>query len=434
MKRLFPIIVLLACVAAFVFGVIRLFQLRFEVGDVYPAYSSLRSDPLGTMAFYESLEQLPGVTVRRDYSQSNELPEGEGTAYLHLAGNFDEWTWFTEDDFEQINRFLAHGGRLVITLFPEPAGAPYPRHHDDKNTGPSPKEDRPRDENDRNAQKDSPETEPGNPEKKTMRKIRKEPETKVISIRDRWGVDVDAVALKPDDNGVYQPVRVVNQTDLPLPQKLDWHSGLVFYHLDHAWRTIYTRGADPVMIERSFRGGSVVLATDSYFVSNEAMTKDRHADLLAWLIGANRNIVFDEAHLGVVETSGVATLMRKYRLHGLAAGLILLAGLFIWKNSLSLVPPHAEAERQEYVAGKDSAAGFVNLLRRSIAPRDLLGTCYVEWKKSVAPTGKYSTARRQQAELAFQTEISRPPRDRNPIETYKNICSILGTHNSQTKS
>ena len=322
----------------------------------------------------------------------------------------------------------------VITLFPEPAGASYPRQHDTENPDSGPKEEKPKDQNDRDANRNSPETEPGKSEKKTMRKVRKEPETKLVSIRDRWGVDVDAVDLKPDENSVYQPVRVVNKTDLPLPQKLDWHSGLVFYHLDHAWRTIYTRGADPVMIERSFGGGSVVIATDSYFVSNEAMAKDRHADLLVWLIGANRNIVFDEAHLGVVETSGVATLMRKYRLHGLAAGLILLAALFIWKNSLSLVPPHVEAERREYIAGKDSAAGFVNLLRRSIAPRDLLGTCYVEWKKSVGPSGKYSTARRQRAELAFQTEISRPPGDRNTIETYKNICSILGTHNSQTKS
>jgi len=52
-----------------------------------------------------------------------------------------------------------------------------------------------------------------------------------------------------------------------------------------------------VVIERDFGKGSVVIATDSYFVSNESMEQDRHADLLAWLIGANKNVVFDEAHL-----------------------------------------------------------------------------------------------------------------------------------------
>ena len=36
------------------------------------------------------------------------------------------------------------------------------------------------------------------------------------------------------------------------------------------------------------------------------------------------------------------------------------------------------------MAGKDAAAGFVNLLRRNIPPRDVLTTCFAEWKKSFA--------------------------------------------------
>ena len=227
-----------------------------------------------------------------------------------------------------------------------------------------------------------------------------------------------------------QPVRVVNRTDLPLPQMLDWHSGMVFTNLDRSWRVIYARGTNAVVIERKFGKGSVVMATDSYFVSNEAMEKDRHADLLAWLIGANKKVVFDEAHFGIVETSGVATLMRKYRLHGLAAGLLLLAGLFIWKNSTSLVPPPADEQREDFVAGKDSGSGFVNLLRRNIAPRDLLATCFAEWKKSAAPAGKFPPTRRQQAEAIFPAENSLPSKDRNPIATYQKISEALGT---QTK-
>jgi hypothetical protein len=43
---------------AFLSGVGHLFVLRFQTGDVYPAYSSLRSDPLGARVFYESLENL----------------------------------------------------------------------------------------------------------------------------------------------------------------------------------------------------------------------------------------------------------------------------------------------------------------------------------------------------------------------------------------
>jgi len=61
------------------------------------------------------------------------------------------------------------------------------------------------------------------------------------------------------------------------------------------------------------------------------MVKDRHSDFLAWLVGPSKTVVFDEAHLGTVERSGVSGLMRKYRLYWFVTGLIALAGLFIWK-------------------------------------------------------------------------------------------------------
>ncbi len=42
----------------FVTGLIQLILLRFESGDVYPPYSSLRADPLGCKALYESLGRV----------------------------------------------------------------------------------------------------------------------------------------------------------------------------------------------------------------------------------------------------------------------------------------------------------------------------------------------------------------------------------------
>lgn len=245
-----------------------------------------------------------------------------------------------------------------------------------------------------------------------------------VSLEDEWHFHTGFKRLEQDGDH-YAPVSVANKTDLALPQTLDWHSGIIFTNLGKSWHVIYARGKNAVVIERKFNRGSVVIATDSYFVSNEALAKDRHAELLAWMIGSRTNIVFDEAHFGIVETSGVATLMRKYRLHGVAAGLILLAGLFIWKNSLSLVPPQAEEEREHFVRGKDSATGFVNLLRRGITPRLLLGTCFAEWKKTAAPKGQASTPRIQKAEAIFSAEDSLPNQDRNPVETYKKISETL---------
>ena len=61
MKKRLPALVLVVCAVGFAFGLVHLFRLRFAAGDVYPEYSSLRADPLGAMAFCESLERMPGL-------------------------------------------------------------------------------------------------------------------------------------------------------------------------------------------------------------------------------------------------------------------------------------------------------------------------------------------------------------------------------------
>ena len=141
-----------------------------------------------------------------------------------------------------------------------------------------------------------------------------------------------------EEGDAYDPVNVTSRNEPELPESLSWHSGSYFTNLDPAWKVVYARQSAPVMVERKFGAGSVVFCTDSYFLSNEAMLKERHADLLAWVIGPSSRVMFDEAHLGIVEEPGVAMLMRKYRLHGLVAGLLLLAALFIWKNSSRFAP------------------------------------------------------------------------------------------------
>ncbi len=415
MKRYFPIIILLGCAAAFAWGCIYLFQLRFEGGDVYPPYSSLRADPLGTMALYESLGKVPGLSVRRDFSASDQLPAEPQTVYFHLAGSSYEWNWLSPDLYQNIQDFLTRGGRLVITFLPQTEARNFDFYDEETNSGgtnwvaPAKLKGGKMTPSGKKNEGSGDEVESWN------------------SLEKKWGFHTDFQKLEPD-GGSYAPVSVANYSDLPLPDTLEWHSGIVFTNLAHSWNIIYARDSGAVVIERQFGRGSVVIATDSYFVSNEAMSKDRHADLLAWLIGSQKNIVFDEAHFGIVETSGVAALMRKYRLHGLAAGLILLAGLFIWKNSTSLVPPLADERRGNFVTGRDSASGFVNLLRRSIASRDILPTCFAEWKKSTAQKGKIPTSRFQQAEIIFTTEKTLSS---NPVETYKKISETLGTRNEK---
>ena len=405
MKRYFPILILLGCLAVFALGIAYLFELRFEAGDVYPPYSSLRSDPLGTMALYESLDKMPGLAVSRDFRQSDTLPEEPQTIYLHLGGEPFEFEWMPDEEYRSIENYMARGGRLVITFYPQTEG-----FWSNEGTN-SPANKKMTKSKDGKKDQDS-----------------EDAESHWTPFEDKWGFHTGFEKLEPDGDN-YAPATVYNQTDLALPDALNWHSGIIFTNLAHEWRVIYARDGNAVLIERQFGRGSVVIASDSYLLSNEAMLKDRHADLIAWLIDSGKNVVFDEAHFGIVQSPGVAALMRKYRLQGLAAGLLLLAGLFVWKHSFSLVPPLTEERVERFVAGKDSATGFTNLLRRCIAPRDLLATCFGEWKKSATRNGKLFTTRFQRAESVFVSETG--TQGGNPVETYKKITESLGTQNQK---
>jgi hypothetical protein len=414
MKSRWPIFLLLLCVVGFAAGLYQLFKLRFETGDVYPEYSSLRADPLGTMALCESLQRMPGLSVRRDFSATEQLPDGRNTTYLHMAARSEDWEFLPVDLARELDRFVADGGRLAITFFPE----------NQASSGAFPGFRRVGTTNSSSTKK--PVTGPKASPMKQRRKLTTEEEKELVAAKDKWGWELDYARLAPGLAGSYQPARAVNQTGLPLPPSLTWHSALIFTNLASSWRTIYARGTNPVVVERRFGSGSMVMATDSYFLSNEAMSKERHADLLAWVVGPNTQVTFDEAHFGIVDSPGVASLMRRYRLYWLGAGLLLLAGLFIWKNALSFVPPYPEAEQEAFVPGKDAAAGFVNLLRRNVPARDVLDVCFTEWTKSLLHGHPHLIARVDQAQAVLEQENARPRSVRNPAEAYRKVCEILG--------
>jgi hypothetical protein len=154
------------------------------------------------------------------------------------------------------------------------------------------------------------------------------------------------------------------------------------------------------------------------------MLKDRQSALLSWLIGANREVMFNETHFGITESPGIATLIRRYRLTWLVAGLLVVAGLYVWKNSTSLVPKPSADVTEAHVAGRDSATGFVNLLRRSIPTDQVLAVCFAEWRKS-AKDHTLSSTRIAAAETAFQTENALPKKSRDSVRAYKTISDTL---------
>ena len=204
---------------------------------------------------------------------------------------------------------------------------------------------------------------------------------------------------------------------------MPWESPVSFTRLEPAWQIDYEAKDLPVVISRSWGNGRIIVASDSYFVSNEALRDDREPRLLQWTVGPRGLLLFDETHLGTQEQEGVMVLARRFGLDGYLYGLLVVAGLFLWRQSVPLVPPAAPDARDTgggVVSGKDSRSGLVNLLRRNIAPRDLLATCLAEWRRHRPPGGSVSRFGEMEALVAS----AGPAQADRTVETYRRLCEI----------
>ena len=348
-QRFFTAALIFLAASAFLYGIAHLFALRFEAGDVFPPYSTLRGDPLGAKIFYESLRALPGIAVEQNQKPLSRFSAGNDTTLFYLGAKSNYWR---ESDVVAFENLVSKGGRLVLTFYardkaPNRWSEPPPEKSPAKSSSPSP-------------------TPP-------------EPSEKILDQADlakRWKFQIAY-----NDEGV--DAEAQNQLGSVLEPAVSWYSAMFFAAVAEPWHVVYAVDGRAVIIERPSAAGTVVLASDSYFISNEAMRVDRKPALLAWLAGNSRRFVFDETHHHVYEQPGVANLLRKYRLHGLIAGLLILVGLFVWKSAATFLPrDRATDGADSVIAGRDAYSGFTNLLRRGIRPRDLLAVCLAEWRRS----------------------------------------------------
>ena len=442
----------------FAWGLVELFDLRFAQGDVYPPYSTLRNDPLGAAAFYEALDGQPGVRTERNLRPLDKLGKPPAVLYGHAptpaaerTGRLtvfylgaDAYAWPIGLDKPGANRLeelLNEGDRVVLTFLPgdTPLTAErlaHNREEDQPEPSASPKKETER------ARRAREEARPADLAARWKIDFRRTPPRKIVepkNVRDR-ATALAKAALEPTPG----PVSIVEGKDAapvtggpfadagPVP----WHT-VTDFQLDTpeakaaGWHALYEREGKPVIVARPYgaTGGELVLASDSYFLSNEALRAEPHAALLAGLVGDAQRVIFDESHHGVEENPGLMTLARRYGLQGALAATGLLVGLFIWRNVLSLVPPppaSADAAAQAgTVPGRDSAAGFLNLLRRGVPRKELVRTCVAQWQSGVgrraADAAVVERLRAAEQEAAAQGSAE----GRAPAAAYRAMCAAV---------
>lgn len=414
----------------FAAGLARLFHLRFATGGVYPPYSTLRADPLGARAFHDSLAEL-GLPAVRSYRPAPELPAAGATLFL-LGASPHGVRWAPRELAEALEGAAAAGGRVVLCLrggwetgSPRPRGEAEPagdqREEDPGEAAPEPSE-----ETTPETPGDAPAEHPERPEAPWSLRAR------LVSLGDRWGLSLDATPLpsRPAPARRAEGAEGLPE-DFSLPPELPWYSPVWLKDLDDAWRVIYAVEGRPVVAERDFGSGTLVVASDAYLTSNEALWRERQPAFLAWLAGSGSPMVFAEAHLGVVEAPGVAALARRL---GLQGGLPALAALFLlvaWRRGSPLGGAWPEAPAPAASAGgRDAAEGLENLLRRSIPREQLLAACHREWERTGAPRGPAGDGARRRLREA----LAEASEGEDPTETYRRLCRALARRHRPTPS
>ncbi|MDI6774586.1 MAG: DUF4350 domain-containing protein [Verrucomicrobiota bacterium] len=459
-----------AAVAAgllFALGILRLFAVRFETGDIYPPYSSLRADPLGTKALYQSLAACDGMSVARNYRSLEKVPLDPDTTVLLLGDTLNNYERLPSALTDKLAARVRNGGRLVVALRPrnfplafleelahEEEEEEYEEATDDAEDSSAAPEEKKQARENKTAKSPPDEARP-KPEKnrragrragRTGPEPDKDKKEKAVNVANWLGLWVADSKADPDAVATLHPNRA-DAADLPasLPCRtsvyftnranrtledicsaggMDPASGM---DQESGWETLYEREGRKVMVERRVGAGSIVFSALSYFASNEAMKKERHAGLLSWLVGPKKKALFDEYHLGVAESRGVVILARRYGLQGLGIGLMVLAALFVWKNGTSLVPPVASefSPAGEAALGKHSEAGLANLLRANIPERALLGTCLEEFKKAQTRRDRRLAEKLVRLQAIVDREKNLSVREKRTVAAYNEMTAIL---------
>jgi hypothetical protein len=365
----------------------RFAQLRFQSGELYPAYSTLRTDPLGAKALFESLKRIEPGKVRQNFEATEKIPHGSGVTTLFLAVN-----QFISPDEEAFFRELARdGGRVVLAL--DGRSSPMASAITRGTVAPAPA-----------------------PPKKGAN-------TNTVlatNLQSFFGLTVRTMGSITND---WQATREI-ENEL-LPETIQWFGRYSFGPASNNWETVYMLSNRPVVLQQKVGLGTLVVVADSFPFSNEALHEHREPAFLLWILG-NGQVIFDETHLGVRAGTGVAVLMREFRLHGLIAGCLLLVGLWIWRNGSPLVPPPQpiQASSAESVEGKTARDAIIHLLRRNLDDAQVLRAGLDEWEKSHSSKFYWESLRLAEARKVAD-HFAASPKPRDLAAAHQQISDLL---------
>lgn len=417
-------------------GFVGILERRFDQGELYPHYASYRSDPLGTSALYESLADIPALAVERNLTHLNGIGGLDGDTVLLLLGfPRDELDELRAPENSPVMAAVEKGARLVIAVNPQQVPASFRRDRDREEQDWFERRRRLQEEhNRRRVERQSKEGEEGEDSEELEERLKEETkrleeETDAALGRKFTGVagfEMEAPSFTRPEGG-WEVNAGPDLAEGIFDELPDWFSQYRLTTDDGVgWREILEVEGRPVVIERDYGEGTIVVASDSYFLSNESLHLGAQPGFLVWLLGGKTRVIFDETTHGTVETGGAMKLMRRYRVHGIFFGLIVFFILWAWRGAVPLVPGSEDADRALVdggtVIGEDSGSGLVRLLRRSIPASELIARCVEVWRGSVATRATPALEEKIAALVARQQTEGKTF---TPADAYRAIAGLV---------
>ena len=319
-KRILLFIVLVV----FVTGAVMMLSMRVEKGDMFPAFSSLRADPLGARALYESLERQKGLTVRRNYTKIADCSFSETTLFFTGLSpqNLQGDTAFASS----ILTLASLGNRVILALSGKSG---FMASIADSGSGAEHKG------------------------------------------RNFLGLRCIKRA-KGDSSGITGPAPLAS---------LAWREAVRFTG-DSSWTGVVRQNDHIMLGEKQVKKGSIVALSGSYHLSNQGLRENNRSHgsnpLIPFLVGSSRSVVFDEWHHGIAHANGLMDLLRRFGMTGILAFASAWFFLFIWTaHGLSAGRRTIEIAAMESDGGEDC---LKHLLLSHISYDRLLETCTNEWR------------------------------------------------------
>ena len=331
---------------ATLWGIVALFSFRYERGDIYPPYSSLRPDPLGIQVCFETVNALESRNAFRNFEPFDKWNTKRTNATLIISGiQLNPSFISTQKKVHEFRKLADQGRRVVITLNPSTRDSdPYENEEEQEPTEDSEPEE---------ADEEAP---------------------PIV-------FEFDYLPLPPefDERVAYF------ESKFGIPD-VAWNSTITFSNVPENWITIASRAEQPVIISQPCEnGGELVIVGDSYFLSNQALSEDRNAEAILWIIGNREAIYFDETHHGVMENKGIAYLAKHYGMTPIFATLLAISLLWIWRVSCRLVPIDEVVEGRSYstIEGRNQIDGLCSILGSNLSKHDILQACIKHWRSDV---------------------------------------------------